>query len=192
MLDIPTRKRPCSPCYDDIMDSSHSTSPLPKARRRAQKANNSASIAPLQLPTLPRFHPAAYNSTASSMTTTPSSAGFSPGPLSPRSQHRISEAQRQLAQYQQQILNQYMSRDGTVSHHTGQKPPSPKLIPLAGGSGVVTPLELEGDSYLSAGNSQYFSVGAGQPNRLSVDYIYRDEMRKRESLSPRRHPVSTA
>ena len=60
---------------------------------------------------------------------------------------------------------------------SGTKPPSPKLVPLAGSPGAVTPLELEGDSYLTAGTN-------GKQERMTVEAIIREEAARRGDLSP--------
>jgi len=61
----------------------------------------------------------------------------------------------------------------------GKKPLSPKLAPLVGSPGPVTPLELDGESYLTAGTS-------GKKAHLgSVDAIIREEAKRRGDLSPR-------
>jgi len=136
------------------------------SRRRVQKAQYATAGGPLLLSALPRFHPAAYASNNSSLQTTPSSTGASPQPLSPRSQQRA-DSHRHLAIYHSMLNSQPAGN--------GEKPPSPKLVPLAGSPGAVTPLELEGDSYLTAG-----ATGA------QVDAILREEATRRGDMSPRR------
>lgn len=149
MSGSPNRKR-CinnNPVYDmapPARDPNKSNS-----RRRVEKAQVAAAGGPLQLPSLPRFHPAMYNSNSnsSSVRTTPSSAGVSPAPapMSPRTQQRALETHRYMAFYSS-VMNQQ-------DFSTLTKPPSPKLAPMPNKPGdVFTPLELEGDSYLSAGS----------------------------------------
>lgn len=62
---------------------------------------------------------------------------------------------------------------------SNKKPVSPKLAPLAGSPGPVTPLELDGESYLTAGAN-------GSKSPLSVDAIIAQESKRRGELSPRR------
>lgn len=106
----------------------------------------------LRLPGLPRFHPANFPSSNSSMQTTPTSGGNSPQPpASPRSQQRqLSEAQRALYAYQLAQVNAAHKRQGSGSSN-GCKPVSPRLMPTTGSPGPMTPLELEADSYITAG-----------------------------------------
>ncbi|KAF2670278.1 hypothetical protein BT63DRAFT_413019 [Microthyrium microscopicum] len=150
-------------------------SPHSKSRRRAQKAQYNAG-GTLQMPSLPRFHPANYSNT-SSATTTPVS-GANSNPLSPIGQTRTSDQNRHLSYYHQTLLQQYVARDNAAMAVGGKKPPSPKLVPLAGSPGAVTPLELEGENYLTAGGG-------------SLEAIIREEARRGGDISPRR-PMSTA
>jgi hypothetical protein len=160
-----------------------------KSHRRVQQAQYHTTGGSFQLESLPRFHPAAYTSSnSSSRTSTPNSACPTPGPLSARSQSRIQEPQRHLSVYHQTLLAQYAARDfaaaggspGSPQHlNVNYKPPSPKLLPL-GSPGAVTPLELEGDNYLSAGGP------SGQQDRLSVDSYIQKEAKRSGDVSPRR------
>jgi hypothetical protein len=167
------------------MDSSPKSN---KARRpRPQKSQYSASAAPLHLSGLPRFHPATYgcssSSNPSSLSTTPGGSTPSnastprhgnPPPLSPRTQQRMFEAQRQLSHYQQHLISQYASKDHNVSSML-VKPDSPKLSPTTASPGPVTPLELEErDGYL------------GGPGVASGSGIKREDLKLRGDNSPRR------
>lgn len=152
-------------------------------RMRAQVRQQSAGKGSLRLPGIPRFHPANFPSSHSSMANTPTSGVNSPQlqpPVSPRAQQRYqSEVQRQLHSYQHQAMHRRIP--------SSQKPTSPRLRPLAGSPGPVTPLELEADNYLAVGS------GSLDPEAQEeyVDNIIREQSsrtrRERESsASPRR------
>jgi hypothetical protein len=148
-------------------------------RMRAQRQQH-APGGPLRLPGLPRFHPANFPSSHSSMANTPASGVNSPQPpMSPRAQQRYySDAQRQLLSYKRE----------TVAHRrtpSSQKPTSPRLMPLAGSPGPVTPLELEADNYLAAGSGSLSSAAQAE----YVDKLIREQSarsRRETSSSPRR------
>jgi hypothetical protein len=107
----------------------------------------------LHLNALPRFHPANYNSASSITTTAGSSDAYPSQPLSPRSSARyLDPDQRQLSYYHQHLVEQSTMGANAVNAN-GKKPSSPKLAPVPGSPGPVTPLELEGENYLSAGTS---------------------------------------
>lgn len=124
--------------------------PSPTTRRpRKQQYSRQAAPGSLNLPSLPRFHPANFPSQSNSASNTPLTGPNSPQPpLSPRAQQRqYSEAQRQLYQYQRQLI----ASGANPGLHLGAKPDSPKLAPL-GSPGPVTPLELEKEGgYLMSG-----------------------------------------
>jgi len=111
------------------------------------------------------------------MANTPAGSGFtspSPSALSPR--RFFDPEQRQLSYYHQHLLAQStMASGASVSN---KKPASPKLAPLAGSPGPVTPLELDGEGYLTAG-------GNGNKSPLSVDALIAQESKRRSDLSPR-------
>jgi hypothetical protein len=160
----------------DSTPSSQST----KARRKTRKLQPTVHEAGLTLSSLPRFHPAAYSSTSSSISTTPGSKDASPQPVtsSPRSsqqrqQQPLSDAQRQIFTFQREMLNAARGPSNRTA-----KPDGPKLLPLAGSPGPVTPLELEGDGYLDAGAAS---------GNVDVDKLIRDEAKRRGEISPRRH-----
>ena len=132
-----------------------------------------------QLPNLPRFHPANFPSSQSSLAVAPSSSINSPQPpMSPRSQQRqISEAQKQLYAYQREVLSRPVSWQSTLI-----KPASPRLAPCAS-PGAVTPLELEGENYLVAGSTS--------PNKMQPDYVdklIREEAARLGDIQPRPPP----
>jgi len=113
-----------------------------------QRRNNGNHLA---LPALPRFHPANFPSSYSSVGNTPSSGPASPQlSLSPQMQQKMAnDVQKQLYLYQQEIS----ARPG-IQPVLREKPTSPRLVPL-GSPGPVTPLALEleeEDNYLAAGS----------------------------------------
>lgn len=153
------------------------SSPQSSIRRRLDRQLSSEKSP--KLPNLPRFHPANFPSSHSSLVVTPSSSTSSPQPpMSPRSQQRqISDAQKQLYAYQREML----SRSGSYQA-TSTKPTSPRLGPCAS-PGAVTPLELEGENYLVAGSSS--------PSKKQADFVdklIQDETARRDGLSPRQPP----
>jgi len=165
-------KQPASPKMEG-------TSAAAQQRLRPQnQRQTSNSGGSLRLPGLPRFHPANFPSTHSSVANTPTSGVNSPQPpMSPRSQQRqYSEAQRQLLSYQREMY----AHKRTVSSAT--KPTSPRLMPLAGSPGPVTPLELEADSYLTARSGATTSAAQQE----YVDKLIRQEAANRSETSPRR------
>lgn len=154
-----------------------------QSRLRQQRQPGSGASGQLRLPGLPRFHPANFPSSASSMANTPTSGFNSPQPpMSPRAQQRqYSEAQQQLLHYHRESYSHKRSTSST------QKPTSPRLMPLAGSPGPVTPLELEADGYLTAGTGA--TSNAAQADY--VDHLIRSEAARRGDSSPNRTPVST-
>lgn len=145
------------------------------------QAWRSANNASLRLPSLPRFHPANYPSAHGSSQTTPDGIASPQPPVSPRAHQRVySDAQKHLLFYQRETVQAARA----ASPSRGDKPTSPRLVPL-GSPGPVTPLELEGEEgYLVAG-----ARGAGHetaaPDEL-VDRLIREEARRRTSRSPGR------
>jgi hypothetical protein len=146
--------------------------------RRPQDPQSVTGSTGLNLSSLPRFHPLTYNSTSSSTTSTPGTNGTSPQPpMSPRThQRQLSEAQLQLINYQRELL----SHAARGQSNRTLKPDSPKLIPLAGSPGPVTPLELEGEGYLTAG------AATNQHGAVDVEKLIREEVQRRGEMSSRR------
>ncbi|GAB7340358.1 hypothetical protein MBLNU457_6803t2 [Dothideomycetes sp. NU457] len=144
---------PLSPRFDP---SSRYQSPQPQSARSygprgtpstQQRRNHGSSLA---LPGLPRFHPANFPSSHSSVGNTPGSGPVSPQmSLSPQMQQKmVNDVQKQLYLYQQEIS----ARSGPQVIR--ERPTSPRLVPL-GSPGPVTPLALEleeEDNYLAAGS----------------------------------------
>lgn len=110
--------------------------------------------------------------------------------MSPRSQQRAySEAQRALLSYQREYLNQQAGFAGSTGQHRRQlsgggrqKPISPRLAPMIGSPGPVTPLELESDGYLTAG----VASGSHADRAEYVERILKQELGRvnRGSVSP--------
>lgn len=103
----------------------------------------------LQLPALPRFHPAKYPSACSSLSGTPRSEQNMPcGPVSPGLQQRVyTEAQRSRYQYQREVMHGFIGR--------GTEPASVRLAPLGSPGLPMTPLMLDEpqDGYIGASHS---------------------------------------
>ena len=158
----------------DISSPSNNTSRRGHTPKKYASPGNSQ----LHLTALPRFHPANYNST-STMSTAAGSSDTYPNPsLSPRNSARGFDAdQRQLSYYHQHLLAQ-STMGANTANVNGKKPSSPKLVPLAGSPGPVTPLELEGENYLSAGSSN-------ANNSPSVDAILHEDSKRRMDPSRR-------
>lgn len=134
------------PRYEALqLPSPRALHPRSAAAATSQRRHNTGS---LQLPSLPRFHPANFPSQHSSAATTPAAGLNSPQPpASPIAQQKLySDVQKQLYLYQRETI----AANGGKST-VREKPLSPRLAPL-GSPGPVTPLELEGqEGYLLAG-----------------------------------------
>ena len=131
----------------------------------------------LELPLLPRFHPANFPSQDSNLAAAPVIRSHAPlPPLSPwayRKQHL--EAQWQMYLYQRELVARpaYPNRGPTA------KQTSPRLIPVTS-PGPVTPFELEdAESYLAAGANTVSAASHG--NKLA-----REETLRRNTVSLRR------
>jgi hypothetical protein len=170
------RSSPLRPFKQPPKMESNTSQPQSRIRQQRQASANPGTAGQLRLPGLPRFHPANFPSAASSMATTPSSGINSPQPpMSPRSQQKqYSEAQRQLLNYQRDIFAHKRTTSGNA------KPTSPRLMPLAGSPGPVTPLELEADGYLTAGSSATNNAAQSE----YVDQLIREEAARRGNISP--------
>ncbi|KAI9866080.1 MAG: hypothetical protein M1813_001641 [Trichoglossum hirsutum] len=132
---------------------------------------------PLKLSSLPRFHPANFQSPNTGSTFTSATAQGS----TPR---HYSDAQLQLHQYQRELIAN--ATRGKTSSAGCARPVSPRLIPL-GSPGPVTPLMLEEEGgYLAAGVSNQNSVlgEAGQKD-LVERLIQEESLRHGESQSER-------
>ncbi|KAF2278811.1 uncharacterized protein EI97DRAFT_371843 [Westerdykella ornata] len=167
---MPPPGSPLSPKMQSlgIPSSSRRVRPVPHGRQPS-----SGTAAALRLPSLPRFHPANFASSQnSSAAATPATGPNSPQPpLSPRTYHRqYYEAQHQM----------YLYSPGQPTRAPTTRPTSPRLMPLNGSPGPVTPLELEGtDGYLTAGISTSDAAS-------HVDTLIKEEALRRGDASPGR------
>ena len=164
---------PLSPRYEPSRFESLQP-PAPRAMHSRQgNGSRRANTGSLKLPSLPRFHPANFPSSHSSMQSTPEDGPANP-PVSPRAHQRMySDAQKHLFMYQQQTM---AARSGGKAE---DRPVSPRLAPL-GSPGPVTPLELEqNEGYLLAGAHQ---TGSGEPAAL-VEKLIREESRRNNARS---------
>ena len=173
--------RPSSPLSPGYKGSQFDTLQPPSPRNmhshhRTSAGNSGRRInnASLNLPSLPRFHPANYPSANSSLQATPDAPSPN-GPVSPRAHQRmLSDAQKQLYLYQREMVS-VAQRAGSP----GEKPASPRLVPL-GSPGPVTPLELEGgEGYLVAGAKSSGKVVVAGGEADFVEKIIREEAARR-------------
>ncbi|KZF23545.1 hypothetical protein L228DRAFT_238101 [Xylona heveae TC161] len=148
--------------------SPHSTSHMNSAMfSTSSRAKRKAPSNPLRLPSLPRFHPAVYQSPSTSASNTPASELSTPHA---HAQRQISEAQRQLYAYQRELMGHTFATRDPV-RQVGTKPASPKLVPL-GSPGPVTPLMLEEEG-------GYFIAGATSVARGVCDEAAQRELVER-------------
>lgn len=124
----------------------------------------------LQLTSLPRFHPANYQSSEAH------SIQPSRNSRSSASQRHLSDAQQKLHQYQRDLVTSATKTSRSlVSQSVTRKPSSLRLHPL-GSPGPVTPMTLEGQGdYLAAGSTD--SPRQLQPSEETdlVDRFIREE-----------------
>lgn len=166
---MPTMHDQPLPCYNPSTPFSPGTplSPLqpmnqnPHLPRRAGKN--------LHLTSLPRFHPANYQSVESSPTTTYR------GSRSSVPQRPGSDASQQLHQYRRDLVDSAtMSARSLLSPKLG-KPSPPRLHPL-GSPGPVTPLMLESqDDYLMGGSTISPRSFTANEGRELVDRLISEE-----------------
>ena len=140
------------------------TQPLPTAIGRqvdTQLGNRQVRCEPgaLNIPNLPPFHPANYES--SSRGSRPSSSSHG---------RQFSDAQQKLHQYQRDVVvNASRAASRTAAISPRPRPTPPRLHPL-GSPGPVTPLMLEGHSdYLLAGS------GGSQEGHAIVERLINGE-----------------
>jgi hypothetical protein len=146
----------------------------PKPNQYSTSSMSSGSASSLRLSSLPRFHPANYNSTNSSITNSPNGSVIASPMSSNISPRKVFDPdQRQLSYYHQHLLAQ------STASGNNKKPVSPKLAPLAGSPGPVTPLELDGENYLTAG-------AKGSKSPLSVNALIAQESKRRGEMSLKR------
>ncbi|KAI9767802.1 MAG: hypothetical protein M1840_005483 [Geoglossum simile] len=119
----------------------------------------------LKLASLPRFHPANYQSQNTG-------SGFTPVAVPGGTPRHYSDAQLQLHQYQRELIAN-ATRGKTSS--SCARPVSPRLLPL-GSPGPVTPLVLEEEGgYLVAGASNQNSVLGESGQKDLVERLIREE-----------------
>lgn len=164
---------PLSPGYK----TSHFDSLQPPQQRPMHSRSNSNQRRPpqtsLKLPSLPRFHPANFPSSHSSLQSTPDGLSSPQPPVSPRAHQRMySDAQKHLFFHQREMLSAAVR--GSSPSQAG-KPVSPRLHPM-GSPGPVTPLELEGEGYLFAG-ARSTAKDSTAPEEL-VEKLIREESRR--------------
>jgi hypothetical protein len=138
----------------------------------------------LQLPPLPRFHPAVYQSPNSSAVSSPTGARGHTGRSASQSQIQRSGPQQQLYQYQRDLIAS-VTRTATMTPPAPREAPkAPNLLPC-GSPGPATPLALEDSSdYLTKGR-----LGEGKSREL-VDQIIREERDRRTGMgSPHSSPA---
>ena len=184
---------PYAPLSPTIMNST--LSPSAKRAQRAPPAQN------LKLPTLPRFHPANYQSTGNgSLSTTPVKPRITPLSRPPRSpvahNRQVSDAQQKLYQYQREVIRNASRVASLISPQTVEKPPTPQILPCGSpGTGPATPLMLEDSSdYMMGGFRSSSPNYQGSPSRDAVDRMIHEENQRgnRALHSPRSPAVSPA
>lgn len=173
--------RPTSPLSPGFKQTAHfDTLQPPQQRPMHSRTGNTQRRAPttsLKLPSLPRFHPANFPSTNSSVQSTPDGTSSPQPPVSPRAHQRMySDAQKQLYFNQREMLS---AARGVTPNASG-KPTSPRLQPL-GSPGPVTPLELEAEKeYLLAGVRS--AANGTNPQEL-VEHLINEESRRQRNLT---------
>ncbi|KAI9784596.1 MAG: hypothetical protein M1839_001818 [Geoglossum umbratile] len=135
--------------------------PAPQVKARKSGA--------LKLASLPRFHPANYQSQNTS-------SGFTPVTAAGGAPRHYSDAQLQLHQYQRELIANATRGKTSLGY---ARPVSPRLLPL-GSPGPVTPLMLEEEGgYLVAGASNQNSVLGESGQKDLVERLIREESLRR-------------
>ena len=120
----------------------------PSLQRHRQRHSGQS----LNLPGLPKYHPANF---PSSDTATPISPRGLRGLNSSQRASRGSDATQKLHQYQRDMMANAKRQSAVIGVKPGlcAKPTSPRLLPLGSPAGTMTPLALEGQGdYLLAGS----------------------------------------
>ena len=182
-----SRYTPSSPLSPKMSVPSPSTNSSQKAKVSAKRLN---------LAGLPKYHPANFPSSDSSVPP--------PSPLGPRSiasqprSGRGSHAKQQLLQYQRDIINNTVKTSHSLlSSSVNSKPSPPRLNPLRSPGGPMTPFMLEGaGDYLVAGSSSSAAGFREGDGREFVERLVRRENERRThpegrpgSLSPAVSPA---
>lgn len=152
----------CSPVPSPTMSPSGRPDNHQQSRR---SPNSSKSVPTFHLGSLPRFHPAVYQSSGSAQTF----AGQPPSPRLSKQNNYRPGSRESTRQYRELIESTMVSRTppGTLS----PGPSAPRLDPLRS-PGPVTPLVLEeGSSYLAAGNSSDQSARNQQQSGPGQDLV---------------------
>ena len=144
------RDRPSSPLSPSSGVSLSQMSPIRHSANQSPLRPTSRPTPKLKLKSLPRFHPANYESSSPSTDTTPRPSR--PGTAQPHLR-QVSDAQKKLQQYQRDVVvNATRAASLAISPRTPGNPAPARLNPL-GSPGPVTPLTLEsGGDYLLAGS----------------------------------------
>ena len=145
------RDRPSSPLSLGVSEPLSPLSPIRQAGNQNTSQPKTRAPPKLRLKSLPRFHPANYESSSSSADTTPRNSR--PGTAQSHLR-QFSDAQAKLHQYQRDlVVNATRAASLALSPKTTAEPTSPRLNPI-GSPGPITPLALEsGDDYLSSSGS---------------------------------------
>ena len=123
----------------------------------------------MHLASLPRFHPANYQSAESG------SIATHRGPRSSVPQRQGSEASQQLHQYRRALVDSASMAARSLMSPNLSKPSPPRLHPL-GSPGPVTPLVLEGqDDYLMGGSATSPRSFTAKEGSELVDRLIREE-----------------
>jgi len=144
------RDRPSSPLSPSVAVPLSPASLIRQPGNQSQLRPTSRPTPKLKLNSLPRFHPANYESSSSSADATHRLSR--PGATQPHHRH-VSDAQKKLQQYQRDVVaNATRAASLALSPKTPVNPTPARLNPL-GSPGPVTPFALEsGGDYLLAGN----------------------------------------
>lgn len=170
------------PPYRDTPNSPLSpTMPLSQRFPRGRDPSPHPSV--LRLPTLPRFHPAHYESPSTAVAHTPRSS------QSNAHGRQHSDAKQQIHKYQRDVVvNATRAARLTHSPKATANPLSPRLQPM-GSPGPVTPFALEEKDYLTARTTGSPSSTSGNGRDLVERLVQKENERRMhpgraESLSP--------
>ena len=174
------------------------TSPLSptlpiKSLAGASRAKERRPVVKMNLPGLPKFHPANFPSSQNSDTTPPSPRHARSLTSQPRTS-RGSDAQQKLHQYQRELIaNATQSSRSLLSERLSIRPDSPRLTPMRSPVDPMTPLALEGQSdYLKAGSSPSSPSFQDDDGREMVERLVRRENERRRHPEARSGSVSPA